>query len=127
MVVPPVPDAHPNLLVFASPVMDLPQGCVITTQAVGGGAGGGRSLNDLPMPGMGGMPNFSSMMDAAAPGGPGMGGFGGIPPVADPEQAFAQQLTQLEVCALATRWPETMHGKEKKMLEQAVCLAACAA
>ena len=72
----------------------------LNNAAAGGGTGGGRSLNDLPMPGMGGMPNFSSMMDAVAPGAPGMGGYGGIPPVADPEQAFAQQLTQLEVSTL---------------------------
>ena len=74
---------------------DALQAYLVAIAGGGGGAGGG--LNDLPMPGTGGMPDFTSMMNAVAPGAPGMGGFGGIPPVTNPEETFAQQLTQLEV------------------------------
>jgi hypothetical protein len=42
------------------------------------------------------MPDFASMMGMMGGGMPGMGGLGGgVPPIADPETAYATQIQQL--------------------------------
>lgn len=52
------------------------------------------------------MPDMNSLMAMLGGGGGGGGDMGmGIPPVANPEEAFAEQLIQLQVsCASAHAW-----------------------
>jgi len=59
------------------------------------GAGGGAAAGGAGNPGLAGLQQLLGGMGAGGMG-MGMGGFGVPPPVANPEEAYADQLTQLE-------------------------------
>lgn len=63
--------------------------CMSQSLHAGAGAGAGAG---------GGMPDMSALMGMLGGAGGGIAGFGAPQPVTNPEETFAMQLTQLEVC-----------------------------
>ncbi len=56
------------------------------------------------------MAGLAALLGGGGGGGGGFGGMGGgVPPVADPETAYASQLTQLQV-GTSTTFPGVMHS-----------------